>query len=1594
MGFYGNIQNSNKTAFTFDLIYHSRLTMVNHANDDGVFLGRYVLVDYDETAVLAYYNSADKWFYNDKNLMLPHKILNPKFNIIYEVANEDYPVDQPRFFYYRPKGFYEENSPAQFEPISIKITDGTGDSIDAVSISPYAVSHTLDVREFGRGYDSTVWQKVYDNGKYKYVLVAELNAKVPNFRLIADHPTETPVSPYFDRDSTTMDYYLHQSPAFGNRVKAVPDGEKNRSDEEMVRNEITYVYTDEKNPTWSEEPVKRNADIYYNKAGFDKDFRTYITNEDARSKNTINYDRVESGRHYGYQDGPIYKAGEAYPDTYEWYFRLPVLGNTISSLWDAMYGYSGDENEVGGIAEGKRYLEFSQREGDTANHRVSYNKNTLIGLMNNVRDLMGYEFLPTSILDNYKTGDDPKVFVDEQTGKVFLKEASTIIKVDHTYATAEISEEDKTATEHNIINVLYYTLGKNQAVDNYYYFAYDPDFAEVNEEQGFEEGIQYYYKDTTDEYKLANVSLYKAEDANGNLLPFAPYDNYYTKVDKWTLTALPIKEDTLHGLVLKLHSLIGTGDNDTRDINTINGAINIIKDIVANIDQKLEPGKIVRTNKDTGIIETSETYFPSADWDKDEVLDGEGHWVSRFAQVTILPQSTNANQDAPEVNDISNGKENSKSIILESDNDKEGQGHRAVRRNKHSANNLTFGTRNKWIELHPNAEKDSVEFKHANSPIVTRLRAEQADGTGYTDMFEAVGENDNVTLNDKTTFKNFSANTALTEITVEPTTDKLQYNSTKPDQNDNRLTIPSITVDNAGHVVEMKVKNFNIPHTFKKVQTTTIADINESASLDQAGISIAESITDTLNIAPRNRWIDIATENTNDEEGAAEDKITFSHRLVPTLNTSVTLNGQRRTSADVIPTVYRYGLPQDKSVTDFDAAYNGGSGTAYEAENTFNVPYIEVDKAGHVVAAETHIVTLPENFSAITVEPQNESTSNEADTITDEKATLTADTLTDELVLKTVNRWIGVGLTDNQDNDILTFGHRLSDIRNVTPLNLNGSRRANSKYTNVYRYGLPQDKTIADLDKENNGGSGTAYEAANTFNVPYMEIDEAGHIVHAETHTVTLPENFTTITIAEASNSPGIKAIAETEEEAGDIADSLAGSGTLQADTLTDDIKISASNKWIRLKGADAASDEITIGHEIHKIFTSTPVEDMDVTKKDQFSTQILTWDNAGHIVTNETKTWTLPNSIHDLEVTGTSTDSDNPAGTDGTIVAGTTFDTVKLNASNKWVRLTADPTNNTITFGHLVQDIETGKRTTDLNSFGTFDTEEYTYDEAGHIRSKHIRTLKLPFNYKTIKVAQSKNEDSITTNTGSIVAETQVDSYTLAAGNKWIELAASDSKTDDVITIAHSLQGTAGIYNNGEYTFNKTENDTVQTGVFGGTVTLYGYKTDNAGHIIANQTYSLKLPEGSYSESGGDAGANVLTKLEFTPSEGKLIGTKVNIGTLKITGYSTDDMTAQTIGADNTLNQALAYLQLEINEEASTRSSEDEKLQDAIDKEIEDRTDAINTVNGKITTLSGNVYTKTEVDEAIYTKAQVDQAIKDAISAFATANGLTVPTT
>mgnify|MGYP007037158350 CR=1 FL=1 len=70
MGFYGNITNTNKTQFTFDKIYSSRKAMDDNANGDGIYLGRYVLIEYDSAPIDQYiqlYKDSNKRFYLSSN---------------------------------------------------------------------------------------------------------------------------------------------------------------------------------------------------------------------------------------------------------------------------------------------------------------------------------------------------------------------------------------------------------------------------------------------------------------------------------------------------------------------------------------------------------------------------------------------------------------------------------------------------------------------------------------------------------------------------------------------------------------------------------------------------------------------------------------------------------------------------------------------------------------------------------------------------------------------------------------------------------------------------------------------------------------------------------------------------------------------------------------------------------------------------------------------------------------------------------------------------------------------------------------------------------------------------------------------------------------------------------------------------------------------------------------------------------------------------------------------------------------------------------------------------------------------------------------
>ena len=135
MGFYGNVTNTSKTTFSFDIKYNTRVSMDRQVETDGVFLGRYVLIDYDDSPVKAYYNKENDRFYNTANFSLSSQI-TPRSDIIYQDLHNA--MDALSFYKWDAS-----------QSRHVLIQSGT----------PYQENFSTDVKEYGRGYDSTVWVK-------------------------------------------------------------------------------------------------------------------------------------------------------------------------------------------------------------------------------------------------------------------------------------------------------------------------------------------------------------------------------------------------------------------------------------------------------------------------------------------------------------------------------------------------------------------------------------------------------------------------------------------------------------------------------------------------------------------------------------------------------------------------------------------------------------------------------------------------------------------------------------------------------------------------------------------------------------------------------------------------------------------------------------------------------------------------------------------------------------------------------------------------------------------------------------------------------------------------------------------------------------------------------------------------------------------------------------------------------------------------------------------------------------------------------------------------------------------------------------------
>ena len=221
MGFYGNITNIARTQFSFDKIYPNRKSMEQSIISDGIYLGRYVLVEYDDNGLdgMKEVIIKDNVFYYGEisdvsKLTWGNTIENEVVYNINEITK--------KYAFYRRNSRPSEvnnNDPATFT----KFTDGGEDA--------YTRNHTIDVEVYksSRGYDSTVWQKVFSDGAEKYVMIAELNTVVPKFDIATDAPTMIPVAPHFDTQSTDVYYKLHMQNPWIIRVAEAKENEPSDS---------------------------------------------------------------------------------------------------------------------------------------------------------------------------------------------------------------------------------------------------------------------------------------------------------------------------------------------------------------------------------------------------------------------------------------------------------------------------------------------------------------------------------------------------------------------------------------------------------------------------------------------------------------------------------------------------------------------------------------------------------------------------------------------------------------------------------------------------------------------------------------------------------------------------------------------------------------------------------------------------------------------------------------------------------------------------------------------------------------------------------------------------------------------------------------------------------------------------------------------------------------------------------------------------------------------------------------------------------------------------------------------------------------------
>lgn len=258
--FYGDIKNSNRISLIFDKIYRSRAEMDDSCMGDGIFNGRFVLIDYGQAKAFPFtrvFPTEEEYKAGVKvGKYYQLEVASPEHTDYGDLGFNPNSVKQYSSSHpYKPTEdiyFIKRDSLLDMKTLTAAPQVAGGHSESWPEISEYVVNKEKDLGRYSSEYQHTVWQKIWvqtgspNTVEEKYICVAHLDAAAPIINLIVDAPTDNDTPGYFYTPTTkNKDGYL-------TKVKF----------NSLISNANTWVYIKEKDSEGQDVYKPAPADKY------------------------------------------------------------------------------------------------------------------------------------------------------------------------------------------------------------------------------------------------------------------------------------------------------------------------------------------------------------------------------------------------------------------------------------------------------------------------------------------------------------------------------------------------------------------------------------------------------------------------------------------------------------------------------------------------------------------------------------------------------------------------------------------------------------------------------------------------------------------------------------------------------------------------------------------------------------------------------------------------------------------------------------------------------------------------------------------------------------------------------------------------------------------------------------------------------------------------------------------------------------------------------------------------------------------------------------------------------------------------------------